>query len=42
MLSVNLNQDFSKINKYISNTLLKNIDENIKNNRKVILYLNKR
>ncbi len=42
MLSVNLNQDFSKINKYISNTLLKNIDENMKNNKKVILYLNKR
>lgn len=42
MLITNLNQDRSNINKYLSNTLLENIDKNIKNNKKTILYLNKR
>ncbi|MDF1682840.1 MAG: hypothetical protein P1U46_03905 [Patescibacteria group bacterium] len=42
MLLVNLNQDRSKISKYLSNTLLKNIEKSIKENKKVILYLNKR
>jgi len=42
MLLVNLNLDKSKINKYLSNTLLKEIDNCMKNNKKVILYLNKR
>lgn len=42
MIRVNLNQDSSKHNKYISNTLIKYIDENINENKKNILYLNKR
>jgi primosomal protein N' (replication factor Y) len=42
MLTINLNQDNSKINKYLSNTLLKKINENLENNNKIILYLNKR
>ena len=42
MLLVNLNQDKSKVNKYLSNTLLEAIENSIKNNKKVILYLNKR
>ncbi|NVP17797.1 primosomal protein N' [Candidatus Gracilibacteria bacterium] len=42
MLLVNLNLDKSKINKYLSNTLLKEIDNSMQNNKKVILYLNKR
>lgn len=42
MLLVNLNQDYNKKNRYFSNTLLLNIEENIKNNKKSILYLNKR
>jgi primosomal protein N' len=42
MLLVNLNQDYNKKNHYFSNTLLANIEDNIKNNKKSILYLNKR
>ncbi|MDD2907972.1 MAG: hypothetical protein PHH98_04995 [Candidatus Gracilibacteria bacterium] len=42
MLLVNLSLDKSKINKYLSNTLLKEIDNSIQNSKKVILYLNKR
>lgn len=42
MLLVNLNQDYNKKNRYFSNTLLWQIEENIKNNKKSILYLNKR
>lgn len=42
MLLVNLNQDYNTKNCYFSNTLLSNIEENIKNNKKSILYLNKR
>ena len=42
MILVNLAQDKSKINNYLSNTLLKQIEENIKQNKKTILYLNKR
>jgi len=42
MLLVNLSLDKSKINKYLSNSLLKEIDNCIINNKKVILYLNKR
>ena len=42
MLLVNLNQDYNKKNRYFSNTLLSNIEDNIKNNKKSILYLNKR
>jgi primosomal protein N' len=42
MLLVNLNQDYNKKNRYFSNTLLANIEDNIRNNKKSILYLNKR
>ncbi len=42
MLIVNLNQDKSKVNNYLSNTLLKHIEKNLKSNKKSILYLNKR
>lgn len=42
MLLVNLNLDKSKINKYLSNTLITNIDNCLKNDKKIILYLNKR
>lgn len=42
MQLVNLNLDKSNINNYLSNTLLKSIEENINNNKKIILYLNKR
>lgn len=42
MLIVNLSQDKSKLNSYISNTLLKEISNSIEKNKKVILYLNKR
>jgi primosomal protein N' len=42
MLLVNLAQDKSKISNYLSNTLLFEIEKNLKNNKKVILYLNKR
>lgn len=42
MLLVNLNQDKSIINKYLSNTLLEEIEKNLNENKKIILYLNKR
>lgn len=42
MLLVNLNQDKSNINKYLSNTLLKCINDNIEKWKKSIIYLNKR
>jgi len=42
MFLVNLSQDKSKINPYLSNTLLKNIEESLSEKKKVILYLNKR
>ncbi len=42
MLIVNLNQNKSNINYYISSTLLENIENNLKLNKKIILYLNKR
>lgn len=42
MYVVNLSQDKSKINNYISNTLLKEIWNCLEKNKKIILYLNKR
>jgi primosomal protein N' len=42
MFLVNLSQDKSKVNPYISNTLLKKIEETLNEKKKVILYLNKR
>ena len=42
MLLVNLSQDSSRDNMYLSNTLLKEIKNTIENNKKTILYLNKR
>ena len=39
---INLWQDSSPDNQYISNTLIQKIEDNVKNNKKVILYLNKR
>jgi primosomal protein N' len=42
MLLVDLNQDKSRESKYLSNTLIDKIDECLKNNKKIILYLNKR
>ena len=42
MFLVNLSQDKSKINPYLSNTLLKEIENSLKEKKKVILYLNKR
>lgn len=39
---VNLSQDKSDLNNYLSSTLLNNIDKNLKNGSKTILYLNKR
>jgi len=42
MFLVNLSQDKSKINSYISNTLLKEIEKSLKEKKKIILYLNKR
>lgn len=39
---VNLCQDKSKLNSYLSNTLLKEIKSILKDKKKVILYLNKR
>ena len=42
MLLVNLAQDKSKISSYISNTLLLEIEKNLEQNKKIILYLNKR
>jgi len=42
MFLVNLSQDKSKINPYISNTLLQKIEESLNSKKKIILYLNKR
>ena len=42
MLIVNLSQNKSKISNYISDTLLLEMEENLKNDKKIILYLNKR
>jgi len=42
MLIVNLSQNKSNLNYYISSTLLENIENNLKKNKKIILYLNKR
>jgi len=42
MFLVNLSQDKSSINNYLSNTLLKEIQNNLDKNKKIILYLNKR
>ncbi len=42
MILVNLAQDSSKINKYISNTLLKEIEKNLKEWKKIIIYINKK
>nr|MDD3719847.1 primosomal protein N' [Candidatus Gracilibacteria bacterium] len=39
---INLTQDGSKQNKYLSNTLLQKIDENIKKGKKTIIYINRR
>lgn len=42
MIIVNLNQDSSNKNKYISNTLLKNLEKCLENGKKAILYINKK
>jgi len=42
MLVLNLSQNRSNINYYISSTLLEKIKENLEENKKSILYLNKR
>ncbi|PID87602.1 primosomal protein N' [Candidatus Gracilibacteria bacterium] len=42
MKIVNLGSNKSSLGKYISSTLLENIEKNIKNKKKVLLYLNKR
>lgn len=42
MLLVNLSQDKSKINPYLSNTLLEKIEDSLKEWKKIILYINKR
>jgi primosomal protein N' len=42
MYLVNLSQDKSKINSYLSDTLLEKIEESLNNDKKIILYLNKR
>ncbi len=42
MYLVNLSQYKSNLNPYLSNTLLEKIDDSIKENKKIILYLNKR
>ncbi len=39
---VNLSQDWSKLNKYISNTLLEKISKNLEKWKKTIIYLNRR
>ncbi|MCD5375464.1 primosomal protein N' [Candidatus Gracilibacteria bacterium] len=41
-LTVNLQQDKSKLSNYLSNTLLDKIDETLNKGEKVLLYLNKR
>jgi primosomal protein N' (replication factor Y) len=42
MLLINLNQNKSNINKYLSSTLIDKVEKKLKNNKKIILYLNKR
>lgn len=42
MLVVNLSLDKSSLNAYLSSTLISKIEENLKKNKKTILYLNKR
>ena len=42
MKIINLNQNRSNLNYYISATLLEQIENNLENNKKIILYLNKR
>ena len=42
MLIINLSQDISSDNPYLSHTLLKTIEKNIGEKKKTILYLNKR
>jgi len=42
MLIINLNQDKSNLNNYLSTTILKKIDEHLEKKQKIILYLNKR
>jgi len=42
MFLVNLSQDKSKINPYLSNTLLEKIEDSLTKKKKIILYLNKR
>jgi len=42
MLIINLSQNKSWINFYISSTLIENIEKNLEKNKKIILYLNKR
>lgn len=42
MQIVNLSQDYSKTNRYISNSLANKIKENIKSWKKILLYINKR
>lgn len=42
MILVNLSQDFSNKNKYLSNTLLKELEYNLKQNKKAIIYINKK
>ena len=42
MLIINLSQDISSDNPYLSHTLLESIKKNIQESKKIILYLNKR
>ena len=42
MILVNLSQDFSKQNKYLSNTLLKELENTLEKWEKAIIYLNKK
>ncbi len=42
MYIVNLSQDHSRENKYLSTTLLAKIENHLKNQKKTLLYLNKR
>lgn len=42
MIIVNLNQDSSKENRYISNTLLKNLEKCLESWKKSIIYINKK
>ncbi|MDD5769754.1 MAG: primosomal protein N' [Candidatus Gracilibacteria bacterium] len=42
IFTVDLSKDKSLKNQYLSNTLITNIEQSLKNNKKTILYLNKR